>query len=101
MMKSSYIIIDTYAPANDRVSVILELVIVLCLRSLFSYEFLLVLVRVAITARWYSERFSSLEKSSMTNEASGVGENFDEIVRADVRDTVGTSLRRKIKKNKF
>ena len=40
MMKSSYIIIDTYTPANDRVSVILELVIFLDVRSLVSHEIL-------------------------------------------------------------
>ena len=32
----------------------------------------------------------------MTNEASGVGENFDEIVR-----TVGSLIQKKKKKNKF
>ena len=37
----------------------------------------------------------------MTNEVSGVGENFDEIVRTDVEDTEGTSFKRKNKKNKF
>ena len=96
MMKSSYIIFDTYTPANDRVSVILELVVFLSLcELLYHTKSWLIIFRVTISTRWYFERLSSLVKSSMTNEVSEVGENFDEIVRADVGNTVGSSLQKK------
>ena len=52
------------------------------------------LFRVAIRTRWYSERLSSLVKSFMTYEASGVDENFDEATLNDVGDTVGPSLQK-------